>query len=104
MTDGLAIDPLSYELDEIEAVETGVWKATVRMVLPETLDEVGVAHHVSTTVRFRYPSDGSAAGLLQKAHEKAIAVLGAASRATGTQSAETLLARSWAAARSRDED
>lgn len=54
MTDGFAIDPLSYELDEIEAVETGVWKATVRMVLPETLDEIGVAHHVSTTVRFRY--------------------------------------------------
>lgn len=104
MTDGFAIDPSTYEIDEIEAVEVGVWKATIRLALPEALDDVRVAHHVAVTVRFRYPADESAAGLLQAAHEKAIAVLGAASRATGRQSAEALLARSWAAIRSHDED
>jgi len=100
--DGLSINPLTYEVDEIEAVEVGIWKATVRMALPETLDDVRVAHQVQATIRFKYPADGSAAGLLQAAHEKALATLSAASRATGQQSVEQLLTRSWIAARDHD--
>lgn len=104
MADGLAIDPSTYEIDEVQAVEAGLWKATVRMTLPETYDGVRTAHHLSVTVRFRYPADGSASGLLQTAHEKALETLAAASRATGTQSAAELLTRSWTAIRSPEEE